>query len=98
MRNLLPYLIVVILLTSCAKRQAVQVVTEYAVIPGTFQTIPIIPPVPVEDTVSVGDGITLANNLRSAACIMRSRYRELLRYATQGNVVLPDATQEECPK
>ena len=98
MKNLLSYLIVAFLLTSCASRRPVQVVTEYAIVPQTFQTIPPIPPIPTEETITVGEAINLANRLRVSNCILRSRYRELLRYTTQGKVVLDDPSNFECPK
>ena len=100
MKNSKKYLIAVFLListASCATRQPVQVVTEYAHIPATFQTIPEIPPIPQSDTITVAEGVNLANRLRISNCILRSRYKELLRYATQGNIILDQPSNLECP-
>lgn len=102
MRNLQNYLIPSILLlftvSGCATRQPVQVVTEYSQIPTTFQQVPEIPSVPQGDEITVGEGIELSNRLRIAVCTYHSRYRELLRYATQGKVVLSAADKNSCPR
>ena len=101
MLNLRNCLILSCLLTftvsGCAQRRPIQYVTEYPQIPTTFEQVPDIPRIPEGDEITVGDGVTLTNRLRIAACTYRSRYRELLRYATQGKVVLSPSIQSQCP-
>jgi len=99
-KSLLSCLILVCLLTSCASNQLVQEKTVYADIPTTYQTLPDMPDIPPLDVdeVTVAEVVDLANALRLDSCLMRSRYRELYRFATFDAVVLPEPTEMECPR
>ena len=103
MRNLMNYcrkstLVVCLAVSGCASVQPVQVITERATVPDTYLVITELPHVPNKDTVTVEEGIDLANELRRKACILKSRYRELLRYASLGDLVLAEVSEKECPK
>jgi hypothetical protein len=88
-------------LSSCAGSSSVQVVTEYPDIPLQFQRVLQVPEVPEADhrgEISVGEALKSASELRTYACYLRSRYKELLRFSTFGKVVMNKPNTDQCPE
>ncbi len=87
--------------SGCAnKPPIVQTVTEYASIPAQFNhllSVPAVPTADVDGTITVNEALKSASDLRTHACYLRSRYRELLRVATFGKSIMDLPGEAECP-
>ncbi len=101
MQNYLPFLIVVFLLTSCASNKPqtqTVVITEYAPIPRAYTVLPTMPKAPPSGTeITVAEAAEQASTLRTFACVLWSRYREVVRLASNGKTMMDEPTKDECP-
>jgi N-acetyl-gamma-glutamylphosphate reductase len=84
-------------LTSCANKQPVRTVTEYAILPDTYKRPPLIHVMPKQD-IPLQDYITEAVAARLKYCQLYTYYKEAVRTTTFGLTVIDDLIQgEHCP-
>lgn len=75
----------------------VKVITQYAHVPETFRIVDLPPEVTREEYVTVGEALYMLSDLRTRHCILYSRYRELYRFASFGELI-PQADETRCPR
>ena len=74
-----------------------RVETIYPMIPEALQA-PVKAPVVAREPRTVEAALRQGSQLRVAYCQLRTQYRELLRHATGGDLVIRVAAREICPE
>ena len=92
-------LLILCLLPSCSQKveYVTQTVTEYPRIPERHK-FPQQVPIKTADPISMFEALRLGREMRRDFCVLYSDYRELLRTATFGEIVIDRATEDRCPK
>ena len=90
-------LIIVLFSSACSttEKLVVQNKTIYPSIPdGLLVPVEFIE---VPESLTIAEGLSLAGQLRLQACTLAVLYRELLRHASGGEIVLDYPSENQCP-
>lgn len=82
-------------LSSCTTQPTVITQTDAAVIPRGLLVFPEMPDIATEP-LTVEDALELGKELRRYGCFLHSNVKEIVRYATLGDTVIDDLTEQQC--
>ena len=94
-KKLLLLCLTLVWLPSCTTQPTVVTQTDAAVIPRGLLVFPEMPDIATEP-LTVEDALELGKELRRYGCFLHSNVKEIVRYATLGDTVIEDLTDQQC--
>ena len=92
----LALLSILVWLPSCVRTETiVETRTEYAAIPAGLLILPGMPEI-ATNPLTLEEALEIGKALRTHSCILHSRYKEVIRYATGGNTIIEDLKESDC--